>query len=465
MHFFHSIEQDFLKLSKKYQLIIIALVTLTFLARFVNYFHLGYIYDIISTQYSWAKNATDNGFISFWRDYTDNLDYLPGAIYLGMIMQYISKFFGLFGIGGNEYGFVFVLKAFNTLNDFVFAYLLYFIGKKYTNLSSIRLFITPVLSLILPSLWFISSVWGQFDTFPINLCIIATLLLYHGQQTKKASYGTLAGLIFGVSLSFKLQSILIFPPLAIMFITFKNKQLFIRFAQASLGLLFSTLIIPLLANTYRTGFVLAQVVIRSNNVSNGASSFWPLVDMRKYGTDLWFSIGSLDITASRVSYIVYIIAIGYLVFINLFPISSNLSLDPKKIWAKTTLLAELSFLNFVTIMMISSSVYFFFFTKMMSRYLQFGFLFALIFLTLQTNISKFKIFLSAILITEIGYFINQVGIYGYYNDNLAWAVAFERGIFGIDKVWLGSWFNLIGIGLIYILTIRFTKENSKPIKL
>jgi hypothetical protein len=453
-------KQDFLQLSKKYQLVIVTIVTLAFLARFLNYFHLGYVYDLISTQYAWAKSATDNGFVGFWRDYSDSLDYLPGAIYLGMAMQYINKLIGLFGIGGNQYGFVFVLKAFNTLNDLVLAYLLYYIGKKYTALSGIRLFITPVLSFILPSLWFISSVWGQFDTFPVNLCIIATLLLYKAQETKKLDLAYISGLVFGVSLSFKLQSILILPPLAVMFVTFRNKKLLSNFISSTFFVLLSSLIIPIFANISRTGFVLAQVVIRSNNVSNGASTFWPLVDMRKYGTDLWFSLGKLDITASKVSYLVYIIAMSLLLS-QIFPLLKTLmTLNTKKIWTKITTLPQLTFLHFTTIMMVSSSVYFFFFTKMMSRYLQFGFIFALIFLTLQTNISRFKKFLGAIIITEIGYTINQIGIYGYYNDNPAWTATFEKGVFGTDKVWLASWFNLIGIGLIYFLAIRFTKQDK-----
>lgn len=465
MHFFNLIKNDFLHLSKKYQFSIILILTLAFLARFINYFHLGYVYDLISTQYSWAKNATDNGFIVFWKDYSKDLDYLPGAIYLGMIIQYINKLFGFFSAGGNEYGFVFVLKTFNTLNDFTFAYLLYYIAKKNTNLSNIRLFITPVLSLILPSLWFISSVWGQFDTFPVNLCIITTLLLYRAQANKNTKYGSLAGIIFGLSLWFKLQSLLILPPLILLFITFKNFQLIRQFILYFSFTTFLILVVPLFANAQRTNFVLSQVIIRSNNVSNGASSFWPLVNMRKYGTDLWFTIGNFDITASRVSYLVYLVFMVYLL-VKLFPnIKNDISFNPKKIWTKIASLAELTFLQFVTIMMISSNIYFFFFTKMMSRYLQFGFLFALIFLTLQTNISRFKLFLGAILITEVGYFINQVGIYGYYNDNLIWAVAFERGAWAIDKVWLGSWFNLVGISLIYLLAIRFAKQTRKPTEL
>jgi hypothetical protein len=464
MSLFNQLKQDFLQLSKKYQITILALFSLAFLARFINYFHLGYVYDLISTQYAWAKSATDNGFVGFWRDYQDSLDYLPGAIYLGMVMQYINKFAGLFGIGGNEYGFVFVLKAFNTLNDLTFAYLLYHIGKKYASLSGVRLFVTPVISIILPSLWFISSVWGQFDTFPVNLCIISSLLLYHAQQTKKLDYGSFAGLVFGISLGFKLQSILIFPPLIIMFITFRNRELVFRFVSAFVGTLLATLIVPLIANANRTGFVLAQVVIRSNNVSNGASSFWPLVDMRKYGTDLWFSLGNLDITASKVSYLVYILAMSFLIVQILPSVKNIFSLNPKKVWSSLSSLPELSYLHFSTIMMVSSSVYFFFFTKMMSRYLQFGFLFALIFLTIQTNTRRFKHFLLAILITEIGYLINQVGIYGFYNDNPIWTQTFEKGVFGIDKVWLGSWFNLVGIVSIYVLSISYTKQDRKIAK-
>jgi Dolichyl-phosphate-mannose-protein mannosyltransferase len=458
-HIVSNLIKDFSSLSKKYQIIIITLLAAGFIARFVNYFHLGYVYDLVSTQYSWAKNATDYGFISFWRNYQDSLDYLPGAIYVGMVVEYINKFFGLFGVGGNEYGFVFILKAFNTLNDFLLAFLLYIIGKKYTDLKGVRLFITPVLSFMLPSLWFISSVWGQFDTFPVNLSIITTLLLYIGQEKKNPRYGLLAGAVYGFAFWFKLQSILLLPPLILLFITFKNNPLFVRFISAFSIMTVSMLTVPFFANVYRTGFVLAQVVIRSNNVSNGASSFWPLVDMRKYGTDLWFSIGRIDITASRVSYLVYIISM-VLLLLQLFPIFKTKSvLNPTTLWTKVMSLQPLSFLNFAYIMMVSSSVYFFFFTKMMSRYLHFGYLYALIVLTLQTNISRFKLFLAAILVTEIGYAINQMGIYGFYNSNPAWTASFEKGVFGIDKVWLASWFNLVGIAMIYILTIVFNKKN------
>ena len=457
--FWNSLKEDFLALTSIYKTILIILFIFGFLARFINFFHLGYVYDLISTQYAWAKSATDNGFISFWRDYTDSLDYLPGAIYVGMAINYISKFFGLFGVGGNEYGFVFVLKFFNALNDILFAGLLYFIGKKYTRLEGAKLFITPIISFLLPSLWFISSVWGQFDTFPVNLCIITTLLLYRTRETDMVTFATVAGLIYGFCFWFKLQSILLFPPLILFFITTKNIRIIKNFTATFLTTTIAMLIVPLLANANRTGFVIAQVVIRSNNVSNGASSFWPLVDMRKYGSDLWFSLGRLDITASRVSYLVYILALGYLM-LQIFPGIKKVVTKPKKWLSLVHSLPPLAFENFVYIMTISSSIYFFFFTKMMSRYLQFGFLFALIALTLQTKAMRFKSLLGAILITEIGYFINNAGIYGFYNNNPLWTEQFEKGVFGIDKVWLGSWFNLVGIAAIYYLIVSFAKKDN-----
>ena len=457
--FWNPFKHDFLTLTSKHKNTLILLFLIGFLARFINFFHLGFVYDLVTTQYDWAKNATDNGFISFWRDYKGSLDYLPGAIYIGMAINYVSKFFGLFGIGGDEYGFVFILKVFNTLNDILFAYLLYFIGKKYTRIDGLRLFIPSIISFLLPSLWFISSVWGQFDTFPVNLCIITTLLLYHARETSIVTFASVAGIIYGFCFWFKLQSILLFPPLILFFITTKNIRIIKNFTATFLTTTIAMLIIPLLANANRTGFVIAQVVIRSNNVSNGASTFWPLVNMQKYGSDLWFSLGRLDITASRVSYLVYILALGYLM-LQIFPGIKKVVTKPKKWLSLVHSLPPLAFENFVYIMTISSSIYFFFFTKMMSRYLQFGFLFALIALTLQTKAYRFKSLLGAILVTEIGYFINNAAIYSYWNNTSVWTEQFENGFFGIGKVWLASWFHLVGIAAIYYLIVSFAKNDN-----
>jgi hypothetical protein len=445
------LKQDFLQLSRKHKSIIIALCSFAIIARIANYFHLGFYYDLIETQYDWAKHSVDQGFFEFWRTYRQNgIDYLPGAMYIITPIQAINKLL----FGGGEYAFVALLKLFNTLNDIIFAGIIYFFARTKGKTTAPEAFGLATTTLLLPSLWFISSVWGQFDTFPINISIIMCVLIHAALKNNNLKLGLWSGVLYGATIWFKLQAILLLPALIALFITAKKPEIKNKFIT---GFFYSSVLIltvPLIANAYRVGFAIAQVVVRSNNVTNGASTFWPLVDMVKYGNDDWFNIGNFTITASKFAYLIYILGMGYF-GLKLLNIKLNTLLNPIKTIAK---LKMISLEAFILITAISSSIYFMFFTKMMSRYLHWGYLFSMIFLTLVWN-TKYRLYLIASLIlVELGYFLNQIGVYGWWNSNPYWPdwVIHQTPL---DKWHTSSWLNLIGLIGLYITTIIYL--NSK----
>jgi Dolichyl-phosphate-mannose-protein mannosyltransferase len=448
-----SVKQDLYILPNKTKTIFFILFCLAIIARVTNFFHLGFYYDLIETQYDWAKHSVDQGFFEFWRTYRQNgIDYLPGAMYVITPIQAINKLL----FGGGEYGFGVLLKLFNTINDIIFAGIIYYFARIKGKTGSLAAFGLAITSLLLPSLWFISAVWGQFDTFPINISLIMCLLLHKALTEENLKLGMWSGVIYGATIWFKLQAILLLPALIVLFISAKKPQIRAKFINGFIYSTIAILIIPIISNAYRVGFAIAQVVVRSNNVTNGASTFWPLVDMVKYGNDDWFSIGSFTITASKFAYLVYIFAMGYfgLKLLNIVP--KNL-LKPLQTINK---LKMISLESFILITAISSSIYFMFFTKMMSRYLHWGYLFSMVFLALIWN-TKYRIqLLIALALVEIGYFLNQIGVYGWWNSNPYWPDWIIHQT-PIDKWHLSSWLNLIGLVGVYVIVITYLKDDSK----
>jgi hypothetical protein len=430
------------------------LCLVAFALRAKEFFHSGFVYDLIETQYEWAKSSVDDGFISFWKNYRlGGIDYLPGAIYVISILQWLNTVFGNAGEGG----FVFLLKLFNAVNDFVFAYFIFLIAKKLGKLTTNTSALLAITTLFLPSLWFISAVWGQFDTFPINLSIAMSYLLYSSfieKNDKKALY---AGGIFAAIIWFKLQGILLVPALFLLFISHKAWPQIKKFWLGFGGISFGMLIVPLLVNPIRLAFVIGQVLFRSNNVTNGAATFWPIVGMVKYGNDDWFTVLNITITASRFAYLVYILAMSY-ILIKLFGLKvQQLIAKPLKVIGN---LQPISFTHFVLVSSLSSSIYFMFFTKMMSRYLHWGYLFGLVLLVLtwKSNIRGWLI--ASLACLEVGYFLNQIGVYGWWNTYPLWPRTLSQYGF-ISSYNLASWFNLFGLVLLFFTCAKYVQKASK----
>jgi hypothetical protein len=444
-----------LSLSRKTIAILGAFFILGLIARFSQYNHLGFYYDLIETQYDWARTLVNDGFFSFWKSYpTGRIDYLPGAMYVIGAIQYLNTWV----FGGGEYGFVALIKIFNTLNDLVFAGIITYLAKKYGNATDKFAAILGTATFLLPSLWFISAVWGQFDTFPINISMIMCVLLYRALSEQNNRFGLISGILFGATIWFKLQAVLLLPAIILLAISAKKMKPIKSYLN---GFGISTVVIlgvAAIANIERLGYVIGQVVLRSNNVTNGAATFWRLVNMVKYGNDDWFNIGSLTITASRFALVVYIVLMTVFVW-SLFRLQKATLRYPKRALMNIKII---SMQSFFLVTAISSSIYFFFFTKMMSRYLHWGYLFGIGFLALNaSNVKMRKPLITSLLLIEIGYFFNQIEVYGWWNGTPNWPEWISRNT-PLYSWNVASWLFLVGIGTMFYTAIKYLHDQELP---
>lgn len=345
------------------------LILISSIIRFQNLWNLGFIFDTTTTQYQWAKNAFEMGVFDFYQNYKGSFDYLPG----NLIFLYFVRLFS-FILGNSEYAFVATLKLFAWLVEILLAVWLFKIAKN-TFKENCTPFFLASLAQSLPSIWFVSSVWGQNDSIVIVLSMASLLLALKSRQTKdfqKYNFLTnptnISAFLFIVSFWFKLQTILIMPILLL--ILAKNlswKKICIYFIVSSflasaLGLayfeyladnwentrfiiisgfsivsiltvvyyrflkdrIWNFLTIFLVSFTLISGFFsylglenlgkgLFAPVGRVNTISSGASSFWGTLKPFENRGDLALFEGFfVQITPSLIGYLVYIL--GFLFF-------------------------------------------------------------------------------------------------------------------------------------------------------
>ncbi len=199
--------------------------------RLYNLVGYGFYFDTVETQFTWGQYAFDNGLIGFWSNYEGFFDYLPGSILLLYFLVSLSKLVSVF-FSSEVLGFVVTLKLFNWLSDLLFVYLIY----KFSNFSGKGKFFSlnfAGLVYSLPSFWFISGVWGQFDTLIALSCLLSGLFLYSRSKSFYGllgnhlilqkirpiiSYSIVSGLIWSMGLWIKLQPLMILPILLITFV-------------------------------------------------------------------------------------------------------------------------------------------------------------------------------------------------------------------------------------------------------
>jgi hypothetical protein len=169
-------------------------------------YNLGFTFDTVVTQYTWAQAAGDQGVWQMWRSYPGFLDYIPGSMVFLSGIYYISELFG-----HSAQAFVTCLKLTNGLGDFFFGILLYGLSLR-ANLSLHRRIFLQILAIITPAIWMNSLVWGQMDIWSTNLSLVSWICLQYGTTKKHAM---LAGFWYFLSISLKLQAILFLPLLII----------------------------------------------------------------------------------------------------------------------------------------------------------------------------------------------------------------------------------------------------------
>jgi hypothetical protein len=219
-----------------FKLFLIAAVIIGSSVRFLGLFNLGLYFDMIYTQYTWGKSAFDMGLFEFWKSYpmAKHFDYPQ----LSLVYEFlIASTMFLFG-KSDERTFVAIIKLVNWSVDLLIPISILWLGQKFNpkNQKNSQLtFGLAALSYVLPSIWFVSGIWGQNDSFVV-LVTLGCLLLLFGQRDWKLSnsisekvalnmgkvwYKNLAfwsGILFAFGFWVKQQPILLIPILGLYFV-------------------------------------------------------------------------------------------------------------------------------------------------------------------------------------------------------------------------------------------------------
>lgn len=205
--------------------VIVFLLGLTLYIRISNLFSVGFYYDTVETQYDWAKYAYENGYGNFMRHYNGFFDYLPGGLWYVVFLESIARLFKNIIPGDGEHDFVFVMKFLNNIYDFLIAAIIFFIARRNGNLSPQNSLIISTSVFALPTLWIVSSIWGQFDSLIVLLGLVSILFLHKGLNKKSVpfwkSYVFWSGILFGIAFWTKIQVLIMLPVL--LMLLFANK--------------------------------------------------------------------------------------------------------------------------------------------------------------------------------------------------------------------------------------------------
>lgn len=457
MKFISEIFESFNHLKKQQKLFVLGFLVLGSLIRLSQLFHLGFVFDTVDTQYIWGKSAHDMGTGEFWRNYPGFFDYWPGSLNLLTLLYLISRLFG-----GNPEAFVVILKLFNWFFEIVFILLAAFIARKYGNWDSKKILVFASFLYILPAIWFVGVGWGQFDTFLVSLGLISILVLYKSLQreTSNQKYLLLAflsGIIMGAALWVKLQIVLLFPALALFYVYHRN----IKMALTQLGgILISSAVliaIPVLYNNGRLINSIRSPIDRIDRVTEGAATFWVMLGYNfRMGTDSLFDFWGRNITISKMG--MYLFVLLSLVFVirlagfKLRELKEQMS-HPVQTF-KSYFNQPLPFHIFCMVMTITSSMYFMFLTKMHSRYLHFGLLFAFLTFAGIKSSAAAKIWFAGACIMSFGYFLNQ--IYVFDTSSLAGTeLAYTKFHYYLpgEPIMIAAGLHFVGLVIMYIVAV------------
>ncbi|MEM1312480.1 MAG: hypothetical protein AAGF07_03375 [Patescibacteria group bacterium] len=199
--------------------------------RLQNLFHYGYYFDTVYTQYNWGKVGFEIGIFEFWKSYDGFFDYSFLSLILETVLYSISRLFT-----ETATGFVVALKSFNWFVEICLVGYVFRLVRKYSPEKNLRVkysisFFLGGLIYCLPSLWFVSAVWGQNDTLISLLGAISLELIFlkpaneNNNLAKEKKFGNIisifrdrffwSGLVFAFGFWIKQQIIMILPVLMI----------------------------------------------------------------------------------------------------------------------------------------------------------------------------------------------------------------------------------------------------------
>ena len=448
LSFIKKLYSNFRELATCVQITVILSFILGTVLRLATMQGLGYYFDMVETQYTWATNAVDMGFFSFWKNYNGPYDYMPGSLLLLMGVELVGRVFG-----GGEYSFVYTLKSFNWLAETVLVFaLIYFAGRQ--NINRNRIYIFASIVYVLPSLWFVSNIWGQMDSFIVLLMLISVMLMFWNKNNHGGRLFFWSGLIIGISFIIKLQTFLLFPVLLAFHLSLRNKQLFTSQLYGFLLPVVTTLTLCTAINWYRTGVVVFAPVWRENTITNGAASLWPLLGMNGKGSDYFFNNVHFPLSVSLAGLFLYMLLmvvfylkIRHISFRTLFTASTNI----KRLFF-TIFPSNMTLQQFTFLMIMNSGLYYMLFTKMHSRYLHIAIIFSLFSLFIIKKVRFMYELMIPVLVIQFSYFINQMDVFKGGSNDPAWPGSFILNA-NFDTLAFASLINLLCLLWLYRLYI------------
>ncbi len=245
----NSFFSSFQKLPKYIKIIIFLSIFIGSLVRFLGLFSFGYGFDTITTQYDWGLNAYQLGYFNFWNEYPKDklFDYPPLSLFYQMILVAIGD---IFFRSKDPIYFVLFHKLVQWLLEIYFIYLLGKVWNIFNHKKNILKSLTLSLVYLIPSIWFVSAVWGQNDSTVFTIAFVGFLLLFKPQKNNNIWYKSKyfwSGVIWSIAIWFKQQPLLFLP---VILLYFFNKYSWKEVKQLIIFLLPTIFLVWLMAKLY-----------------------------------------------------------------------------------------------------------------------------------------------------------------------------------------------------------------------
>ena len=284
----------FLKFLQKHYLIIAMVITtiLALVARYVVVLHP--TQDSVGYVLGWMKEIKENGFTSF---YQTTADYSPIFMFMLAILSLLPS-----GAEVKVNGFTFYqndmiyVKTVYYLMTVVLALGVYLLVKELTS-SKGKATIGYIVTLVLPTVFLNSAVWGNADVIYVTFMLYSFYFIIKGKER-------LAFIFFGLTFANKLQSVFLIPLLV--YLMFNRKIKFYKIIYAILAL-FATFIPAYFCGASFTEpfkYITAQFG-GYNKLTLGCANFWQIIDITG---DLfkdncqWFALALIGVTLIAVYY-------------------------------------------------------------------------------------------------------------------------------------------------------------------
>ena len=339
--------------------------------RLANLFHLGFVFDTTETQHTWAMFANQMGLFNFWKNYAGPFDYAPGSLLLLMGIKAVASWFSQSAVA-----FVAGIKLLNWAADMSIAWCAYWLARRSGNPQ--RGIMVAALVYILPSLWFVSSVWGQIDSPVMAMVLWSVVLLHDG--VSRAQPGKFwqnrvfwSGVLWAIAYWIKMQAVLILPVFILIYLS-QQARTKVRWHITGILAVCVPMLVVFMTNPIRLVVVMAGIFGRSNDIAGGSATFWPLIGVT--GTADHSIIAGLGLSVNHLALVIYGVVMLF-VLAKIYGVQMTLQKSFRKHmqdWHDKLLeLPNLS--KIILVMTLSSAVYYLFFPKSLS---------------LQSNIMYFK---------------------------------------------------------------------------